>query len=783
MADRNPKTANRRRNPEEKPPSRPRALSWLLFWPFHLWQKLTKNLPWYGRLPFRLLGYAIILGLMVAAPMSLFYYVRATQFDLSKVVEMPERTMILDRNGEEIGRIQTEQRDIVPLSQVAEPFRKAIVAREDERFYKHGPVDWLGFARATLRNLKDRGATQGASTITMQLARNTFPLGKGNFVQELDRKFLEIAVSFRIEHRYSKDEILEAYVNRIFWGHSIMGIQEASRIYFEKNASQLTLSESALLAGIVRGPNAFSPFNDLSKAIRERNTTLDRMVEAEAITQEQAEAAKKEAIVLRPETRRVTHDSFAMDVISRDLRIILDREEIDLGGLTVVTTIDNRIQKKAEEALDTKLRAVESAPGYPHLTRAKWQKLPEQNRPTPEYIQGAVVVMDNAEGGVVAIVGGRSADESKFNRAIDARRQIGSLFKPFVYLSAFDKGLRPQSYISDDPISSGEIKGAPSSWHPKNSDGKYTGMHQVGYGLVRSRNTMSVRVGNYAGLDNVAKMARSVGLNDNMPMRPSSYLGSWEATPWQVASAYTVFPRQGEKPRPFIIKEIRNRKGTVLYSTPVLPYEAAKPGSAWTVSNILTEVTTSGTASTVKRLGFDKPCAGKTGTTNDFKDAWFAGYTSSLTCVVWVGMDTPTRTVSGGYGATLALPVWVEVMKTAHRLDPYKAGSLDQKIKLVDCKLCKSSGKWATAGCDAAGTSYRDRVPADTAPPTNDLCPIHPARALPVSPDDVEEPPSIGERPMRAVPVEEEELPPAQHLRAEPVEQPQRGPLRAVPVR
>jgi penicillin-binding protein 1A len=562
---------------------RPSFVSLLLFWPLHLWHRLTRGLPFLVRWPLRIAGDVALLGLMVAVVLGIFYHMRAKHFDLEKVAEMPERTIILDRNDREIGRIHGEKRDIVGLNDVALPFRMAILAREDERFESHGGVDLLGIGRAILRNLKDTEFTQGASTITMQLSRNTYPLYSKALdwappLRELDRKFLEMALTYRIEGYYSKDEILEHYVNRIFWGHSIMGIEEASRTYFEKHARDLTLSEAALLAGIVRGPNAFSPFNDVAKARRERDTTLDRMVDAEFITPEEAALAKEDPITVRPEWRRVIHENYAMDAIRRDLEQLLEEENIELGGLTIRTTIDSRIQIAAEKALDNKLREVERSNRYPHQTRAAWNRLPAEQRNRPSYIQGAAVVIENRTGAVLAVVGGRDADESKFNRAIQAKRQLGSIFKPFVYLAAFDNGMRPDTWISDNPLRPGEIKGAQRSWSPKNSDGTFQGVKPASYGLVRSRNTMSVRVGNYAGIKEVQGVAKAAGFDAVVPSTPASYLGAWEATPWEVASAYTIFPNKGNRYRPYLIDEIRTTKGDLIWKTPPLPYRAARTG-------------------------------------------------------------------------------------------------------------------------------------------------------------------------------------------------------------
>lgn len=759
-----PPETNRRRKPEAVDRARaPGAASLLLFWPFHLFNLFTRRLELLPKLLVRAAGYPIVAALYAVLFFAVVYGIRAQRYDLMRIHAMPERSIIRDRMNEEIGRIHGEKRSVVPLRQVSESFRMAILAREDERFYAHGAIDLIGIGRAIIKNAQ--GKREGASTITQQLVSDIFQLKRGEkrgaIPRQLDRKLLEIAIGFRLEAAFDKDEILEAYINQINWGRQIKGIGEAARIYFEKHPSELTLSQSALLAGIVRGPDSFNPFKSMEAATRERNTTLERMVNAKAITRAEADAAKQEPIAVRPEVRRTARESFAMDAIRRDLEIILEKEDIQLGGLEIITTIDLRLQQKAEESLDKKLREVERLSGYAHPTRAAWQKLPEDARKEPKYIQGAAVVVENRTGGVLAIVGGRDANESRFNRAKDAKRQLGSIFKPFVYLSAFDRGLSPNSIISDGPIEPGEIK-AGGTWRPKNSDGKYGGMMPVSYGLIRSRNTMSVRVGNHAGIPRVREVAAMSGFSTPMPETPSSFLGSWEASPWEVATAYTIFPNDGVRYRPYLISEIKDRDGNVLYSTLPLSYQAASGGSAWAVSRILKEVTTSGTAASVRRLGFDKPCGGKTGTTNDFKDAWFAGYTSSLTCAVWAGFDTPKKTIYGGFGSVLSLPVWVDIMKTADRLG-YKAGQLHSRVNLVSQNVCRLSGKRATGGCEEAGTAHNDHVPADIVLAANDFCPIHPARARAVG---VEPPPT--DPPPRAKPVGETPPP----LRAQPVNDP-----------
>jgi len=335
--------------------------------------------------------------------------------------------------------------------------------------------------------------------------------------------------------------------------------------------------------------------------------------------------------------------------------------------------------------------------------------------------------------------------------------------------------------VSDAPIQPGEIKNG-RGWSPQNSDGKFGGVFPAAYGLIRSRNTMSVRVGDYAGMPRVQQIAKRAGFNHEVPGMPASFLGTWEASPWEVATAYSIFPNEGTRYRPYLISEIRDRDRNVLYSTMPLSYQAASRKSTREISKILEQVAISGTAASVKRHGFTKPCAGKTGTTNDFKDAWFAGYTSQVTCAVWVGFDRPKKTLSGGYGSFLALPVWAEIMKTTDQLG-YKAGQLHDNANQIPVDVCRLSGKRSTTGCHAAGAAYNAWFTKETAPADGDLCPLHPARALAIDPKTgqpiapkakavQEAPPTT---PQRAILVE-----PAPQ-RAKPVEMP--TPQRAIPVK
>ncbi|NBV86995.1 MAG: PBP1A family penicillin-binding protein, partial [Verrucomicrobia bacterium] len=587
------------------------------------------------------------------------YSVWASQLDMGDVQQIKARSTVFDRDGKPYGRLQGENRLVVGRKQVSDFFVNALLAREDSRFYRHPGVDAFGIVRAALRNLLSRSAAQGASTLTQQLARNSYPLGGKN----IHRKILEAFVSFRIEKYYSKDEILEHYMNRIYLGAGVYGIETASQAYFNKRALDLSLGEAAMLAGIIRGPSRFSPVTNFQAALRERDTVLERMVKMEMIPQAQADAAREAPIVLNPRRRLTVQENYAMDAVVRELGRVLSEDQLSESGLRIYTTLDPILQDVAQTALDVHLTKIESQPKYAHPKKAEFTKEAREAELDPAYLQGAVVVLDNRTGGIRALVGGRDYAESRYNRALLSERPIGSTFKPFVYLAAFSHGLSPETSVSDGPIQRGEVRGAPN-WSPGNSDGTFKGAMSAEEGLIQSRNTVTVRVGEQVGLPEVGRIGALVGL-DKMPQRPSAYLGAFEASLMRITNAYTVFPNGGTMRQPFLIERVDDAGGTTLYRANSPVRRALQPGGCALVTGVLTKVLDRGTAAAARAGGFKKIAGGKTGTTDDYKDAWFVGFTSSLTAGVWVGFDKPQRTVSQGYGATMALPVWVEVMNAA----------------------------------------------------------------------------------------------------------------------
>ncbi|MEY2510402.1 MAG: penicillin-binding protein [Verrucomicrobiota bacterium] len=667
------------------------------------------------RLPWKL----AILALPVVAVFAvlLFYAVWAQTYDLKKVDDMPERNTVFDVDGKIYSRLAGANRVRVALNEVSPFFVDALLAREDTRFFEHGGIDWRGIARALYRDVMSASTKEGASSITQQLARNSLPLGG----RTLSRKILEAMVALRIEKDFTKQQILELYINRIYFGAGCYGVQTASLAYFGKDAAKLNLSEAAILAGLIRSPNRFSPLRNPEGAAIQRDTVLDRLVELKKISAAQAQEAKATKVTSHPKRMPLIQENYAMDAVQRDLNLLLTPDQIDQGGLFIYTTLDPTVQNTATQAVETQLSKIEHQSGFKHPVRATYRPPAEGEDSSMPYLQGALVAIDNESGGIRALVGGRDYAQSKFNRALPpANRQIGSSFKPFVYTVAFMHGLLPGAAVSDGPIEPGEIQGA-GNWAPGNSDGTYGGVQPVSYGLIHSRNTMSVRVGEIAGLDDVQKIATKLGLGENIPHGPAIFIGSFETDLKDLTAAYTVFPNAGVRKQAYIIERIDDADHNPIYRAAHVTVPALDPSAAWMTSELMEQVLVSGTAASAKSLGFKLPAAGKTGTTNDYKDAWFVGYTNAITCGVWVGFDQPQTIMAHGYGAALALPVWTQVMtKAAQR---YPAQELQATMPLARATVCSISNHLATTGCNAAGTAYETTLPDDKVPTV--LCEIH----------------------------------------------------------
>lgn len=655
---------------------------------------------------------AFLIGLMV-----LFHYDRlAARYDLSAVGRLPMETEVLDATGERIGWLHGEDVGMpVPLESVSPHFLNALIAREDARFYRHHGIDRYGLVRAWIRNAKEKRAVQGASTITMQLTRMTYGL-TGKTIQ---RKLLEMAIARRIEKHYSKNDILSQYVNRVFIGTGINGIEQAAQGYFGKSSSDLTVPEAAMIAGVIRAPNGFSPFRHYETALREMRGTLARMEDEGMITKEEQQRYREMRPVVLDQDRwmemlrkqsKVSGDSYILKMVEEKIGELLP-SYAGIGGLTVQTTFDERLQRAAEISVDERLRALESQPGYTHQTAAGHRS------GDPEYLQAAVTIIENHSGAMRATVGGRSYHDSAFNRAIRSRRPMGSIFKPLVYGTAFERGLFPGMLISDRQIAPGEIAWDDEGWDPQNSDGVFGDFLPAEQGLIRSRNTMTARIGEWSGIDTVLTMMEHAGLGVvEGEVSPTVYIGTTGANVRDVASAYSVFATGGLRHEPHFLLSVQDREGVTIYQHDDRSYQVMSSGAAWLTSNILKRVLEEGgTGASLREMGFAAPAGGKTGTTNDFHDAWFAGYTSRLSGSVWVGLDQPQPIYEGAYGGKIAMPIWFDIMSAAENIG-YEFTAFAEPEEVIEMQLCRSTGLLASEKCAAAGTVYVEQVPHDLIP-------------------------------------------------------------------
>jgi len=674
----------------------------------------------------KVLAVLAVIGFVAMMVVYAYYSALAEQEDITKVGEMPERSMVFDRNGTYLGELHGANRVIIPMDGISPLFKDALLAREDTRFYDHGGIDLIGVMRATLRNIKDRRLVQGASTITMQLARVSYDIRQ----KSLHRKMLEAQLAWRIERNYSKDEILELYMNRVYFGSGLYGIERASNAYFGKGAHEVTLAEAAMLAGIIRGPNRFSPFRHYEDALRERDTVLDRMLKLGYITKEEAASAKAEEVqVLAQGAAGIYQNSYLLSLVRQELESFLETKDTDEGGLKIYVTLDYDLQKAAERAMEERLVAIEARAGYEHQTRAAYDamvsNLPEgAEKPLPEYLQGALVAIDNDTGAVRALVGGRNFLDTQYNRATMGRRQVGSLFKAFVYASAYQNGLLPLTLVDDGRVMPDEIPWWNGNWSPRNSDGLHLGPQPAEQGLVRSRNTMTVRVGEIAGIDNIWTLAEDMQMKMPEERSPQVYIGNLGSDLRTITSAFTTFAAEGVQAEPFVIDSIQDRSGNYLYLNPIERSQLLSPGTAWMTNQSLQKVMEgSGTGSSARDMGLQGPAGGKTGTTDAYKDAWFVGYNSQLTCGVWVGLDTPAPIHANGYASSVALPIWTDTMLYAQNQKAYASQPFPANLDFTIVEVCKVSGLLADGSCRRNDAAYQINLPYEMIPPGT--CDVH----------------------------------------------------------
>ncbi|HXG55818.1 MAG TPA: PBP1A family penicillin-binding protein [Vicinamibacterales bacterium] len=598
---------------------------------------------------------------------------------LAELTPKPQATTVFDRTGKPAFTFFLEQRVDVTLDRVAPAMLDAIVAVEDQRFYKHRGLDPVRIAASAWNNVRANKIVQGGSTITQQLARAAQQLSPK---RTYERKIREAMIASRLEQRYSKSEILEAYLNAVYFGEGYYGVEAASQGYFGKPASRLEAHEAALLAAIVRAPSHDAPRVSPVRAKARRDLVLrlmrdqGRLAESQYIT---AVAAPIPAASHRAEGNLVARGGSGVGLyfeeeLRRQLVAQFGNERVLRGGLRVYSTYDPRLQQSAEKAINTRIAQIAAS------------------RPKARDLQGSLVAMDPKTGDVLALVGGRDFRASKYNRATQARRQAGSAFKPMLYAAALERGFAPGTMLKDldSPILT-----AGESWLP-------SGDHeQTEYTLRRalkvSSNRAAAQLMQQVGTSTTAYYAQRLGIESPMPMVPSLALGTGEVTLLELTSAYTAFANRGITSMPRLYTRVDDAQGTALYFHEERHVQAISASTAYMMSSMLSDVISSGTGTGVRAAGFKLPAAGKTGTTDDYADAWFVGYTPHIVTGVWFGLDRPAPIMARGFGGTVAVPAWATFMKDATagaKPDWYEMPGDLEKVA-----ICPLSGSRATDAC------------------------------------------------------------------------------------
>src|SRR6266487_3792256 len=682
--------------------------------------------PWYARPQF-----CVPLGIVAVLSVGFAVYVfilasdlnsQAATFDLSKLEQMESASMILDRNDKIFGQIYVENRETVPYDQLPRDLVNAVVAVEDAKFYQHGGYDFFGIIRAALKNFTAGHVRQGGSTITQQLARNSFALTQKTF----RRKLLEIFLACRIEENFGKQKIMELYLNRIYFGGGLYGAEAAARGYFGKSAREMSLAECATLAGLVKSPNRLSPWTDRAASRDTRNYALDRMRDLDFISRERCASAQAEEIVTGSR-QNAQGQTYAVDYIRQQVIAAVGWDRAMNEGFRIHTTIDVDLQTIGEDSLRSNLETVEQRPDYNHQTYPAYAALFRKakangtmsDQPAPEYLQGAIIGLDNATGDILVLVGGRDFEHNQYNRALQAKRPAGTAMLPFVYAAAFEKGMFPGSLVEDSPLDNravmiGGTTGILGEWGPESVENRYEGAMTARQALVKSKNGATVRIGMNAGVDSVLQLCSAAGIRSPLRPYPATFLGSSEVTLAELALGYTIFPNGGWRPSaPRILERIEEKDGTMVWDAKDdrIRKIVIKPEAAYEVHSCLVDALQSGTGKAAyTQFGLKKmPAAGKTGTAYDFTDALFAGYDSNFTCAVWTGFDKPQKIYRGAFGRDLALPVWVDVMNTAAQ--EYQPREIKQPTNLKQVEICSRSGLLATDKCyDAVKTPNGDTV-------------------------------------------------------------------------
>jgi penicillin-binding protein 1A len=599
------------------------------------------------------------------------------------------RTVLYDVHGVPIKSFYEQDRVIVPLDEIPSNLTDAFIATEDRKFYRHWGLNILAIGKAIFEDVVARSIVRGASTITQQLARNLFLTQE----QTITRKIKEAILAIRIERHYTKEEILSMYLNQIYFGDGAYGVEAAARRFFGKPVGELSLAECSLLAGLPRNPGAYSPRRNLERAKQRQAIVLASMTEMQMVTAEEAAVAKNDTLkVMHGEVAEV--GAYFTEHIRRMLEDRYGASALYREGLRVHTTLDLKLQEAAEKAVETNLRAMEKRLRYePRDTTGAVTTTGEGT--STDYIQAALVAIDPQTGHIKAMVGGRDFIDSNFNRATQAMRQPGSAFKIFVYAAAIASGLTPADIVMDDPI----VVDMPDStqWRPKNFTETFVGPVTLRHALAKSINIPAIKVAERIGQGTVIHYARKMGVTSPLKPYMSIALGSFEVTLLELVSAVGVLSTSGIRAEPVAITRIESRDGRILERHLPRKSEAISAQTAYVVNSMLQSVVKEGTAQAIRWRGITRTFAGKTGTTDEYTDAWFVGFSPDLAAGVWAGFDEKRSMGERETGARVSLPIWIDFMTAALAEVPDRPFSEPHGI--VRREICNETGFLATSHC------------------------------------------------------------------------------------
>ncbi|MCU0609866.1 MAG: PBP1A family penicillin-binding protein, partial [Chitinispirillaceae bacterium] len=638
-------------------------------------------------------------------------------------IAQPLSTKVFDRSGVLIHEFSTERRAFVPLDRIPADLQNAVIAIEDRRFYSHGGINLQRIIGAIFINIVRREYAQGASTITQQLARNLYLTAD----QSIVRKLREMLTAIQLESCYTKQEILELYLNQVYLGGGVWGVGAASEQYFMKPVGKLDLNECATLAGVIQQPERYRPDRqkNLSRLTARRNAVLAAMKETGAISKASFASVKNEPVPAHPAQERAAVGGYFLEMVRKYVSDKFGDDQLYNGGFAIHTTLDRDGQYAAERAADSAIAGLQrrlngifldSSRAYRHLKikrevflknfdslyslRAEeYDALPDSVRLRQAQI--AVVALDAETGGIRTLIGGRSFAESKFNRVTMARRQPGSSFKPVIYAAAMEHDFTPASVVLDQPMT---LETPSGEWRPENYDRVFNGPITVRRALALSVNIVAIQVLMKVGPDVVVDYARRLGFKGNIQPVPSLAIGSCEVTPMELARAFQIFANKGISATPYFIEKITDKNGRVVDQHVPDDKEVLSPQTSYLMCSLLQSVVCCGTASSIPRLGFTRPAAGKTGTTNNYSDAWFTGFTPQNVCCVWTGTDEQRTLGSGVTGSLVAVPVWVPIMVALHKNLPIKDFEMPSGIKSE--KLCDESHLIANDFCPKQKYDY-----------------------------------------------------------------------------